>query len=126
MYNGIIAAVVIVCVYVGLKAVIGHLSPSNEVFSGKGTTCVVLGSILGIFVSAGLFSVSHFWGYVGMAASIGLMYVLFYSGVINALIQHIPASIRRVVRTIFNVLRIILIVAVIGCAVIGVLSYIGV
>ena len=126
MYNGLMAAVGVVTIYFMARAVIGHFSPGMRIFSLRSTLCVVLGSLLGIFVSTPLWGISHEAGYIGIGGSIGLMYVLFYSGIINTVINRIPQNIRRGFRIAFNVIRVVLIVAVIICAVVGVLKYIGV
>lgn len=127
MYDGIIAGVVVVTVYFIAMASVGHFfGDLHGIFSAKSAVCLVLGAILGGFISAPLFGMSRELGYAGMGAGIGVMYILFYSGVINALIQRIPQSIRHGFRVAFNILRVVLIVAVIIGVVVGVLHYIGV
>lgn len=124
--TSVTAAIIVVSVYFCAMAVIGHFSPGLGVFSVKSAICVVLGAILGIFVSTPLFGVDTTLGCIGMGASIGLMYILFFSGVINAIINRIPQNIRHGFRVAFNSIRVVLIVAVIILTVVTILKYIGI
>jgi len=126
MYTGVIAFVVVVTTYFAIMAIFRGFGSTLAVFSVRSAVCVTLGAILGIFVSGLLFETSNLLGYLGMGASIGLMYVLFYSNIIANLINRILENVRNGFRTAFRILRIVLIVAVIICAIFGLLHVIGV
>lgn len=117
---------IVLAVYFVAMAICHSIGILANIFSFKSALCVVLGSILGIFVSGLLFETSSIAGYIGMGASIALMYVLFFSGVISALINKIPENVRNGFRIAFQVLRVVLILAAIVAVVIGILSLMGV
>jgi len=122
---GLSCAGIVLAVYFAAMAICHGFAILPGLFSFKSAACVVLGAILGIFVSGLLFETSNLLGCLGMGVSIGLMYVLFFSTVISDLINRIPENVRNGFRTAFNVLRIVMIVAVIICTVVGVLHVVG-
>lgn len=126
MYNSLIAVTVIITVYFCLMAVVSHFRPGTAVFSAKSAICLVLGAILGGFIAWPLWSMSKTAGYAGCGAGVGLMYVLFFSGVLNTLLNMIPAKLRKGFKVAFNVIRVIAIATIIVAIAVVVLQFVGV
>ena len=127
MYNGLIAAVAIVTMYLVAMTVLGHFRPGMRVFKPKAVLCLILGCLLAIPVGGVLFERGgKTAGYVGVGVSIALMYALFYSGIINRLIKRLPAAVRKGFTVAWCVFRMLLIAAAIVFAVIWVLKFVGI
>lgn len=126
MYNSLIAIVTVITVYFCIMAVVSHFRPGVAAFSAKSAICLVLGAILGGFIAWPLWANGKTAGYIGCGAGIGLMYILFFSGVINTLLNKIPAKVRKGFKIAFNVLRVVAIVAVIIAVAVVVLQFVGV
>ena len=62
LYSGVIACVVTLTVYFMAMAVIGNFRPGMAIFARRSAVRVVLGSILGIFVSGWFFTMSRTMG----------------------------------------------------------------
>ena len=108
--------VILFATYFALMAIFG--SRVRCIFTLKASICFMLGCVLGGFIGAPLFNSSDKAGFIGIGIGIAIMYILFYTGIANAIIRLIPEKIKKVFRIIFIVLKYILIVAAIIGAVI--------
>ena len=123
-YESSMAVSIIITVYVIAAVLVnGILGHNVGLFRGRAIACVLLGSVLGVFVGGAMFSMSRHAGYVGIGLSIGLVYILLYSRLIERLINRIPEGFRNGVRTAFRVIRIVLVIGVIICVVVIGLNY---
>lgn len=122
LYNGAIAATIVICAYLALMAVCRSFTSNLVVFSAKGIAAVVIGAIIGIFVSSPFFGMSQTAGYVAMAATIAATAVLFFTSIVGNLIRRIPEKVRKGIRLGF---RILLIATGVGLATFLVLTFIA-
>ena len=106
-----IRVVLLVTTYFALMAIFG--SRVHCIFTLKASICFMLGCVLGGFIGAPLFNSSDTAGFIGIGIGIAIMYILFYTGIVPAIIRIIPETFKKVVKNIFNVLKYILIVAII-------------
>ena len=113
---------IVLATYFALMAVIGTFW-HGKMFSFKASICFVLGCALGGLIGTATFNINAIWGYIGIGSGIAIMYILFYTGIVPAIIRKIPESIRKVFRTIFTVAKYVLIVLAIILAVVLVLAF---
>ena len=123
MYS-FIRATLLWTIYVASMAIFGRVL--HFLYNGKTFCCVTLGCILGAFIGAPLFSSSNTAGFVGIGIGIALMFILFYSGIVGAIIRLIPEKFKQVVGIIFNVLKYAVItIVIIGVVVIAMSIFVG-
>ena len=103
MYTGLLCATAIISSYFILMALLGNRC---SFFNLKNTLCLILGAILGIFLSAPVFEHGKTYGYVAFGISISIMYLIFY-------IAKFPKGLKKFFTTIGKVLRPVLIIAAI-------------
>lgn len=103
--TGMMNAITVIALFIGLKAVVGSFF-STRLFDTKATVCVIVGSIIGAFISTPLSVMSTEAGYIGIGIGIGLVYILAYTGIFRMLINLIPARVKRLFRSIFRVIGI--------------------
>lgn len=123
LYNGCIFFALIVACFISIKAIVSSFFCCS-LFDGKATVCVIGGSLVGIIISFIFSQMSLKAGFFGMGIGIGIAFILAYSGIVKYLIGLIPVRIRRIIRNVFNVIKVALCTIVIIAVIYAVLSMI--
>ena len=114
------SALLFIVFYFMMKAVFGSFW-NTSIFSGKGAWCVILGSILGGFISIPLFSISNIAGYIGIGVGICIMWILLFTNILGM----IPQTIRNIFSKILKVLKYFVIIIAIILVVVGACYMLG-